>query len=392
MTINKKYKVVAEAYGTPYYLFDRKALEERVEAIKDILGKETQLCYAMKANPFLISYLDSLVDKFEVCSHGEYRICKQEKIDSKKIILSGVYKEKIDLKETFEDKFEGVYTLESRSQCNLLHELARENNRKVHVLIRLTSGNQFGMNKEDIEEIMNDSRYNEFFIVEGLHYFSGTQKKKQVFIEKEIDEIIDFCKIIKQKYNKNIKKLEYGPGLYIDYFGDMIESLNEIQYLTDKLERISNETEVTIELGRYITALCGKYVTRVVDVKKNQGINYAITNGGIHHLGYHGQIFGIKFPRVSVIHKVDKESVREKWMICGSLCTMHDILLKDYETEPLQENDLLVFHDTGAYAMTDTNVFFLSRDLPTILVENSDGTVECIRKKIESYHFNGRNT
>ena len=391
MDAYKKYKIAARQYGTPYYLFEIKELRDRIQEIKRIAGSKMKLCYAVKANPFLVSYINDLVDKFEVCSPGEYTICKKEKIDSAKIVLSGVYKERREIEETLSDGFKGTYTLESKQQCALLYELARENNKMIHVLIRLTSGNQFGMNKEDIEEIMDDSKYSQYFIIEGIHYYSGTQKKHSM-IEKELNEILDFCNHLEQRYNKSISKLEYGPGLYIDYFGSAIEGFSEIRYLSKQLEKLSGQMEVTIELGRYIAALCGKYVTRVVDTKKNQNINYAITDGGIHQLGYHGQMLGMKFPRVSIIYNTSKERIRESWMICGALCTVQDVLLKNFETETLQTGDFIIFHDVGAYAMTDTNVLFLSRDLPLVLVENTDGVMECIRKRIQSVTFNIRNS
>ena len=71
---------IAERYGTPMYVFDIKELRERTANIKKILGKNCELCYAMKANPFLISFLSDMVDSYEVCSKGEYEICKRNKI------------------------------------------------------------------------------------------------------------------------------------------------------------------------------------------------------------------------------------------------------------------------------------------------------------------------
>ena len=53
---------------------------------------------------------------------------------------------------------------------------------------------------------------------------------------------------------------------------------------------------VTLELGRSLTASCGTYLTRVVDVKTNATGNYAILDGGIHHLVYYGQSMGMRRP------------------------------------------------------------------------------------------------
>ena len=380
MMKNDKFQEIAEKYGTPFFLFEIDALFERIEVIKQKLQDRADLCYAVKANPFLISYLDQVVEKFEVCSPGEYEICRTLGIDTRKIVLSGVYKNVNDLRETFEDMFEGVYTIESKQQCNNLCSLAKQNKRKVHVLLRLTSGNQFGMNREDIEAIINDKDYMDYLLIDGIHFFSGTQKKNISVMNDEIRELVDFCDDLKQKYGFAIQKLEYGPGLYIDYFGGEAESYSHMEALREYLSQVKDDIKVTIELGRYLTALCGKYITKVVDVKKNQNVNYAIVDGGINHIDYYGQMTGIKEPHVSVVYMSEGENCpKERWIVCGALCTVHDILLKKFEAESLKEGDLFVFQDAGAYAVTDTKVLFLSRDLPAVLREQN-GKIECLRE------------
>ena len=55
---------------TPFYLFDLDAFAERIRKIKECLGERISLCYAMKANPFLISTAVLQVERLEVCSPG----------------------------------------------------------------------------------------------------------------------------------------------------------------------------------------------------------------------------------------------------------------------------------------------------------------------------------
>lgn len=391
MGFNGKYGEIGERYGTPYYLFELTELYKRVSRIKNILGKQIKLCYAMKANPFLIAYLDHMVDCFEVCSPGEYEVCKYEGIDLKKIILSGVYKDEASIRETFEDQFNGVYTIESESQCELLYKLAKEYDRKIRVLLRMTSGNQFGMNKDEIEKIIDFEEYKDYFEVEGIHYFSGTQKKNKDLIQTEINEVVEFIKYIKRTYDIAIKKIEYGPGLFVNYFDAKTDDIDEAYFLADKLKSILETAEITVELGRYLVASCGKYITKIVDTKQNQDVNYAIVDGGSHHIKYFGQMLGLKAPKTVVLKEEEhKGTDKEKWMICGALCSIHDVLLKNYETTHLQKGDIIVFYDAGAYAMTDTSILFLSRELPCILVESENGDIECLRNKIKSSAFNTR--
>src|SRR3712207_8092573 len=54
------------------------------------------------------------------------------------------------------------------------------------------------------------------------------------------------------------------------------------------------------ELGRYLVADAGLYVTRVVDVKRMRGKTFVVTDGGMnHHLtatGNMGQVFRKSYP------------------------------------------------------------------------------------------------
>ena len=43
---------IAATYGTPTFVFDTDALQARVRAIQTIWGREIDLCYSIKANPF----------------------------------------------------------------------------------------------------------------------------------------------------------------------------------------------------------------------------------------------------------------------------------------------------------------------------------------------------
>lgn len=87
---------MTDALPTPAYVFDEKALRARIGFLREHLPS-AKLCYAMKANPFLVESLASCVDLFEVCSPGEYRICERLKIAPAQIVLSGVYKERADI-------------------------------------------------------------------------------------------------------------------------------------------------------------------------------------------------------------------------------------------------------------------------------------------------------
>ena len=134
-------RTVAATYGTPTYIFDVREVETRIRLLRSLLPEDTGLCFAVKANPFLIPYVADLVDRLEVCSPGEYEICIQEQIAPEKIVVSGVNKTYESMKRILSySKGAGIYTIESEEHAKILRTLAEKNQMPLSVLIRLSSG------------------------------------------------------------------------------------------------------------------------------------------------------------------------------------------------------------------------------------------------------------
>ena len=139
-------KNIAHTYGTPSYIFNVDELESRLNTIKQILGEGIDVLYAMKANPFLVPVMSRLGMRFEVCSPGEFAICENEHVNMQDIVLSGVNKERADIEHVMDDcGGVGIYTVESVRHFQLLASMAEKRSTVIHVLLRVTSGNQFGL-------------------------------------------------------------------------------------------------------------------------------------------------------------------------------------------------------------------------------------------------------
>ena len=170
---------------TPSFVFDIDEFHSQAKVIKNKLGN-IPLCFSIKANPFLLADLPECVSKVEVCSPGELDICKAKHIAPEMIIYSGVNKGYDDVEEALRYNV-GIITAESLQHIRIINETAMKLDMKPDTILRLSNGNQFGMDKSDIESIISDiSKYPGLNII-GFHYYTGTQKKKQSVIEN------DFC-------------------------------------------------------------------------------------------------------------------------------------------------------------------------------------------------------
>ena len=184
-------------------------------------------------------------------------------------------------------------------------------------------------------------------------------------------------------------------------------------------------------MGRYLVATCGIYVSKVVDIKVHSEQQYCIIDGGINHINYYGQTMAMKIPAYAYvkndgtivkayglleklrdntkklnindnkssadIEKVntdDKNSSIDneklKWTICGSLCTVADVIVKNLPIGQPDKEDLLFFYNIGAYSVTEGIYLFLSRTLPKIITYDKNGIVEVLRDFYDSDIINSR--
>lgn len=399
---------------TPYYVFDTDEFAKRAAMIRAALdckgGRRIPLCFSIKANPFLLHRLPEGLDHVEVCSPGELEICIALDVKPESIIYSGVMKEKCDIERAV-SYGAGILTCESIRHATLISEVMSECipdgaheagsvETKAQVILRLTSGNQFGMSLEDIEYIISHPDEFKGIAVMGIHYYSGTQKSLRK-INKDLEKIKSALTVLKEKYGFEPKLVEYGPGLCVEYFEEDWQEKEKqaLDEAAEVLREFAEEYPLGIEMGRFLAASCGKYYTQVKDLKSTGDANYAILDGGIHHLNYFGQRMAMQVPPIKVYAGEVSENEEKTgveltelpdtdYTLCGSLCTVADVLVREVKLKKLELGDVLEFGHCGAYSVTEAPALFLSRQLPAVYAYSKAYGYECLREHIPAAEIN----
>ena len=384
-------------------MFDEGVLRSHIVKMDEIrqkyTGDDMRFCYAIKANPFLIPYIDELVDHFEVCSWGELHICMQYKVNPEKIILSGVNKETGMIADALEYGVR-IFTAESMHQYHEIVRQVEEKDVQIGLLPRLSNGAQFGMEQSCIEEIIRDRDKHPKVGVAGIHYFTGTQKKKFSMIEKELKLLEDFIARLKSEYGFEPELLEYGPGLAVPYFiGDDFENYYAVyEEMLSYISSAKYSYRVNLEMGRFFAASCGEYVTSIADVKGTEEAPILILDGGRNHISYYGQNMVMKTPVIRQENPGEQERLGEQENpgpaegvpcdLYGSLCSFNDMIARAVMVSDPKIGDRLVFENIGAYSITEGIYLFLSRDLPAVYVKEADGTCKQLRDGNPTYGIN----
>lgn len=381
---------VAGDYGTPLYVFDTRELAARAKRLRSALPPGVGLCYAVKANTFVLAALEPLVDRLEACSPGEHRICRALGVPGEKIVLSGVNKDESTVEDAVASGAPSIVTVESLAQLALVRRVARSRGLRAPVLLRLSSGNQFGLDRADLERAAREAMGDRHLDLRGVQFFSGTQKDSVRRLRREVGRLGDLARGLRDSCGWEVAEIEYGPGLPVAYFeGDETDEDALLDGLAEAVGGLSRTARVTIELGRSLVASCGTYLTRVVDAKEVAGQRYAIVDGGMHQLVYYGQSMAMRRPPVRLLGAAPPEGPEElPWNVCGSLCTTNDILVKRLPLAGLGEGSLLAFSRAGAYCATEGIALFLSRDLPRVALVGADGAPELVREGLRTDPLN----
>ncbi len=368
---------IAASFATPAFIFDADEFGRRAKNIKSAIGGAS-LCYSIKANPFLLACLPEEIDRVEVCSPGELAICRRVGVDPSTVVYSGVNKGSEDIAEAIEYGAE-LLTAESLRQLGLINAAALAAGKRVRVALRLTSGNQFGMDSENLKRAVAEKGSYEGVDIVAIHYYSGTQKKKLAVVEKELAELEKLADTLEERFGLSGISLEYGPGLPADYFGDDPEG-RDMAVLSEAgamIAAVAARRSVTVEFGRFLASPCGTYLTAAADIKNNNGENFVICDGGINHLKYYGQTMAMQTPPITLLG--DHGEKTEDYTLCGSLCTTADILVRKVTLPALSVGDVLAFGRCGAYSVTEGIGLFLSRQLPRIVLHSERGGNRLLR-------------
>jgi diaminopimelate decarboxylase len=377
-------RLAARIGRTPFYAYDRRLLQERVELLRGKLPAAVQLHYAIKANPMpaLVSTMASLVDGLDVASLGELQIALDSGRAAGEISFAGPGKRPLELAAAIAA---GVtINMESERELETIARLAEEQGVRPRVAIRINpdfelkaSGmkmgggpKQFGVDAERVPAMLQRIGGLDLDF-QGFHIYSGSQNLRAEAIVEAQNRSLELALRLAEQAPGPVRLLNIGGGFGIPYFpGDTPLDLDPIG---ENLERCLPEVQarqpqarVVIELGRYLVGEAGIYVAEVIDRKVSRGQVFLVTNGGLHHhlaaSGNFGQVIRKNYPVVVGNRVVGAE--REVVSVVGPLCTPLDLLADRLEMGRAEVGDLIVVLQSGAYGLSASPAGFLSHPPP----------------------------
>ena len=377
-------RLAARVGQTPFYAYDRSALDARVADLRAILPREVRLHYAMKANPMpaLVAHMARRVDGIDVASGRELRVALDAGADPAEVSFAGPGKSQAELVQAVASGI--LVNVESAREVEALAEIARTLGVEARVAVRVnpsfelkTSGmkmgggpKQFGVDAEAVPSLLQQIGALRLRF-EGFHLYAGSQNLRAEAICEAQRKSYELARELARDAPAPVRMLNLGGGFGIPYFPG--ESPLDVAPIAGTLAELVAQAasdlpgaKLVIELGRYLVGEAGVYVCRVVDRKVSRGQVFLVVDGGLHHhlaaSGNFGQVIRKNYP-VIVGNKV-RDGERERASVVGPLCTPLDLLGDQVELAVAQPGDFIVVMQSGAYGATASPQAFLSQPAP----------------------------
>lgn len=369
---------------TPFYAYDRAAMTRRVSELRTMLPEGLSIHYAIKANPMpaVVNHMAALVDGLDVASLGEIRVALDSATPADQISFAGPGKATHELHAAVAA---GVtVNIESAGEFTRVMAVAEQLGVRPRVAVRVnpdfelkSSGMRmsggpkpFGIDAEQVPPLLKRLGDSDAMF-RGFQIYSGSQNlSAQSLVEAQM-ATFDLAFRLAEQAPEPIQTLNIGGGFGVPYFpGERHLELAPISTALAASMELARQrlgdTEIIIELGRYLVAEAGVYVCEILDRKVSRGRVYLVANGGLHHhlaaSGNFGQVIRKNYP-VIIGHRI-KAPPREEASIVGPLCTPLDILADRMELGAADVGDLVVVLQSGAYGFSASPHDFLGHPPP----------------------------
>ncbi len=354
---------IAEQFGTPCYVYSKKAITDNFAAYQKALGpKDHLICYAVKANSNIavLQLLANLGAGFDIVSIGELERVLMAGGDPKKVVYSGVAKSANDMRRALEVGIH-CFNVESESELALLNKTAAEENKIAPVSLRvnpdvdakthpyISTGlkeNKFGIEIERALEVYQQAAQMEHISVVGVDCHIGSQLTD---INPFIEAMQHLLLLIDElgQYGIELKHIDIGGGLGVCYQDEVVPSIDS--YMASLLPLLEGrEHTLIMEPGRSIVANAGVLLTQVQVIKVNGEKNFAIVDAAMNDV-LRPALYNA-WMDIDSLHK-RSDSLEQTYDVVGPVCETGDFIGKN-RTLAIAEGDYLYLASAGAYGFT----------------------------------------
>ena len=363
---------IVRRYGTPTYAFDLRRLRAQVETLRSHLPPEAEILYSMKANASL-GICDVFADcgiGADVASAGELATALAAGFPGDQIFVAGPVK----LPETIAQLREtpdAIVSIDSLSDLQQFSEERLPNSAVLRLrpdfgscaVVPAGSESRFGFTSEELERCRNYLPSCNVNVI-GFHVFAGSQILDTGKVNEQLRLAMDLSLRAAEQLGVSPTYINIGGGFGIPYAPN--DQQLDLGCVGDELARLAERAapaRIVLELGRFLVAEAGWYLTSVVAHQTFQGRPAVVVDGGVHQ---RADMFGLSL-RSNQEPPLVLDSVSSTLTptdILGCLSLPDDVMLEASPLPELSTGDVLAFGQAGAYGLWSSPAIFHGSPLP----------------------------
>ena len=356
---------IADAVGTPVYVYSRATLERHAQVFRDALAilPRVHIAFAIKANPNLavlrIMQREGL--GADVVSGGELARALAAGMPPQDIVFSGVGKQHHEMIAGLEAGI-GQFNIESEEEGVELSELAAERGKTAQCALRVNpdvdarthakistgkAENKFGVPIDRAVEIYSRLAALPGLNMRGVAVHIGSQLNSLEPFEEAFAKVGALLADLRAA-GQSVTHIDLGGGLGVPYkAGEEFPSPEEYAAM---IARVTADWDVTLmfEPGRVICGNAGVLLTKVVRVKRSSNqVPFMVVDAAMNDLA-RPAMYGAWHD----FDAVKPTGERMTAHIVGPICETGDTFAMDRDTDAMVAGDLAVFRTAGAYGAT----------------------------------------
>jgi diaminopimelate decarboxylase len=363
---------IVRRYGTPTYAFDVRRLRTQVETLRSHLPPETDILYSMKANASL-GICDVFADcgiGADVASAGELAIALAAGFPGNQIFVAGPFK----LPETIaqlREASDAIVSIDSYSELQQFSEERLPNSAVLRLrpdfgscaVVPAGSESRFGFTSEELERCRNYLPSCNVNVI-GFHVFAGSQILDTGKVNEQLRLAMDLSLRAAEQLGVSPAYINIGGGFGIPYAPN--DQQLDLGCVGEELARLAERAapaRIVLELGRFLVAEAGWYMTSVVAHQTFQGRPAVVVDGGVHQ---RADMCGLSL-RSNQEPPLVLDSVSSTLTptdILGCLSLPDDVMLEASPLPELSLGDVLAFGHAGAYGLWSSPAIFHGSPLP----------------------------
>ena len=361
-------KIVKKA-GTPLYIYSHKTFLKHLNAYKNAFnGYNHTICFALKANSngAILRLLAKNGSGADVVSGGELFLALKAGIPAEKIVYAGVGKTDDEIAYALKSRIL-MFNVESSDELKAINRVAAKLGVSAPIALRVNPDidpkthpyiatglkeSKFGIPIEDALEHYGFAKRLSNIEILGIHKHIGSQiTRVRPFVDalKKVLVLADNL----QRSGINIKHLDVGGGLGIDYNNDSPPNPEDLSKAILPLLKKYNFSRVIIEPGRSIAGNAGILVTKALYLKQHFKKDFVIVDAGMNDL-IRPSLYN-SFHNILPVRKNNRKKVTVD--IVGPICESGDFLGKNRTINRVMQGELLAVMSAGAYGFTMSSTY-----------------------------------